>query len=412
MKDRWGKMGKYWKLIVALAVMLLGISSYYGHAAYVTGALPEFIVKTVEGDEKYMDGITASSVFMTDQSYEYLQITKEGSVYRDQESILKQLKGVPFSYERDLRDRYSSLLRGSFWGTSVYEDERYVVVAGDTYDYYNDETKIEVRQLDKATRKTKKMTHLLKGQNNRVMIDDVQMAGDDVVLITRNLIRYADSLSTIEAYTFNIAEQKLVDHTVLLEAPAHEYELWSLGESVHWHPKEYYAMRKTPASHFDHTVQPNEVVTEEAEGKLEEEASELYVYEIATGNVDLITLPEELSGKSANLYDGSNLYFVNHLPYEIEITVFSIAAGEIINTLTLPYDGPAEYDANPPNLTVYDGYIYVMEATGNEKNPATITVVDIEADDVVCKAHIVPKKDAGGNETYEVDMYNLVFRYK
>lgn len=428
-------MRKYWKSVVAVLVIISGIGTYYMQSVISAWSLPDFEIKTIEGDEKLIENLVLFGIYDKSSEIEYnpekyyeydprqyLSITKDGSIYRDSISYLDNLKGTPNTRIRVLRDQYGDFFRGmSFWNDSIYEDEKYLVAAELNYTRnYGRYESLKVKFLNKETKETYTITEKLR-LNEHIMIEDVQMNDEEILVFTKSWLFDAENdvhRDFISVYRFNINDKKLIsiDELFVNESDLNDLDInldyTFLVDSKSWSPNDYVVVRK-----FGINKNVEDVIFEDEdenvnnhnkdERVIEEEVNELYAYNVATHEVKQIILPDTVDHTFVSFIDGKNLYFASEEPNSIKISIYNIHEEKIINEINIDYVKFPLKDGSSlvPSIRIDNGYIYVKEVFVSNNADSTLRVFDAATGDIVYKGEIV----SNSKEDFVIEIYNMDF---
>lgn len=419
---------KYWKTVAALLVILLSLGTYYGSAFIEGRSFPKFQIRTIQGEEALVKPLVISGNYYADEKISaYFQLTENNFTYRHQQSWLSQLKEVPYSYERRLKEDYSSLVRNfGISGLNVVENEDYIANANfDIIDEWVDgkwqwNGTLYVTAIDKETGKTVKMKHEVdENDYGAPRVRDVKLNGDELIVFSFSWKQEAgEYVEVIDAYVFDLKQKELKEQKPILTADSELASLHMLYDTPHWNAGEYVVIRKIidkdPADEIDRNDETSEAPLEtehEAEAQVEDRLanetvmrqSVLYAYEMKTGNLTELNLPETLLSREVSWFDGERLYFADLIENDT-ITVFN-AATEALSQLTI-----TGFD-EPPIISVYDGYLYAVGGSVKPNNPAPLRVYDIESGELVYEGEILPKDAKKAGDVFTAELYSLYFQY-
>jgi hypothetical protein len=410
-------MKKYWKMLSMMLVIFLGIGTFYIHYALAVHSYPNFKIETVEGDPEMVENLAITAYYGVLPYASLLQITNQGSFYRAQESFFDSMKSMPYSYDRKIRDEYKHVLRGIHHGwNTYYEDDQYLVIVSlNTSGYYTQPIReMEIRYLNKESKKTvKTISHRL-NRTDFATIHDVQVIGNNIIVFTIGWdYDYEQEKTTVfaDTYTFNMAEAKFVEHVTILSDQREHIELNPLYESVHWRPMPYIVYRLKEENRGVERVQANvdpEAPVNETEKDVQEAKepiNDLYAYHVETGTIKRIELPTELKSLEVNLFDGTHLYFVSSSNDHTEVKVFNISEERVIHELTID-NGPHE-DIN--HMFVDNGLLYVFEQENPPSTNASLRIFNMETGEVVYRGEIV-REDGKSEEDDVLNVYEINFR--
>lgn len=398
-------MSKYWKLIIVTIIIISTISTYYISSYIEARSYPEFHIQTLEGNEQVIESLVIGMLYRDGEKEGYSQLTKEGHVYRDQQSFFDQYKGVPFSYERKLRDHYSKVLRSvNYYGSNIFENDQYIILAN-----INDEGRVNgdqtlvVKWLAKDSGKLQSINYPL---DNKIhpRIQDIQMNGNEIIVFTFRWEENAQGvIETIHTYHFDTDSGAFNREATILSGDADSAVITKLEETSQWQPNEYIVYRKKESG---------------------DESNVLMAYEVSSGEIKAIDLPDELRTKGVSWFDGSNLYYAEHAEVT-RVTVYSIKEERILSHLMI--ENNPTVGQNPVNLeqgtqnnlvilnetsiiSVNKGFLYSIDARTTGDQAPQLVVWDVKTGQPVYRGEIKREESTKTSDSNEVEIYNLFFR--
>lgn len=410
-------MKKYGKLLSMFIVIVLSIGSFYIHKMWVIASYPEFKLTTVEGDPQLADNVSLGAFYYSAHDNSVLRITDQGSAYRDQQSFFGQMKGIPYSYDRKLRDEFGHAMRGMNYGaTLVYEDDQHLVLVSlQTIGYNNPIRDIEIRYLNKDSAKTvKTITHRLNNANH-LSVHDVQLNGEQIIVFAYGWKKENNEEHVTlfaETYTFDMEKSTFVEHETILTDSRENVNLNYLYESVHWRSKPYIVYRLkedgNEASGPEMTnimlAQPDEPDASEEEATGDEPINELYAYHVESGTLERIHLPPTLQAVNVDLYDGSNLFFVDHLEGGTRVTIYSIGEKKTVSELMIPLKPGA---SDERYMIVDRELLYVLDMKDGDAGLATLSIFQAGTGEKIYRGEIVPTDRVSDENSFYLDVYGI-----
>lgn len=427
-------LNKYWKSIVACIVIVACVGTYYVSAFIENQSYPSFDIQTVEGDETLIEPIVLSGYYTEDVESFYFQLTDDDFLYRHQLSIIDDMRGVPFSYEKRLKDRYRGLIRGSGYAHwDVVENEDYIArthvdIEHDwKNDYWEWEATLHVNVIHKESGKLTKMKYdfdSMKEEDQRPpYIDDIQLNDEEVIVFILGSKREAEvAYAEVDTYTFDLDTRKFKEKKTILSEDQEEKSIYKLYQSPYWLNNEYVIYRvveETPWAEEEPDVREEEpehhtgyneeeqITSDEADSEQAEQkmgSNQLYAYDVNSQQLEEIYLPEELQYREVDLYDGSNLYFTETTTFRDDtLTVFDVASESIVSEVQ--FDG-----LKPGNqrVFVYDGLIYVTGLEEGDSLTSMLHVYEATTGDRLYTGKVVSEQLKAMDDMY---LDGLQFRY-
>lgn len=121
-------MKKYWKVIVVIAIAVVGIGTFYVNSAISVSKYPEFVIKKQSGDETEIKSLVVEGTYSGSVLNEGLKITADGSRYESDSSFIDLFKGYNPPLIEQLQEEYRNFMRGKSGDISAfYEDKQFLV---------------------------------------------------------------------------------------------------------------------------------------------------------------------------------------------------------------------------------------------------------------------------------------------
>lgn len=379
-------MKKYWKSVVVLSFIIIGLSSYLIHSALLASELPRFELEHKSGDESLVDSMSVAGVYIDDKYHNAFDFDGEDTNYRSDSTFFEDMIGGYDPVKERLIDEYRDFMRGApYLYQNYYDgDDALVIVEEDWNHRYNQmETDLKVSYLNKETEEEQKFTIDLEDGNYANVIEVQYVDGEIFV--------FSDHANSNERvlmeYVYDVESKQLISEKEILKSEgSNENEvdysqINKLYESVPYQPMENLIFRA------------EEVEMEEFEEGLREVGREekLFQYELKTGEITELDLPVEDYGY-ADRYDGQYIYFeqpndentISIRPYDLEKEEFQeeieIVQHKIENENELDQSQHVE-QLRPTIYEVRDQLLYTLENN-------SLKVIDVESGETVYEGEI------------------------
>ncbi|WP_430788911.1 hypothetical protein VBD025_02290 [Virgibacillus flavescens] len=405
-------MKKYWKVSLVAIVILLGFGTFYIKSAMSAPEYPAFVFKNQVGDEEevnplVLDGYYQEGGAMAGFSTQ-VQVTSNGTDYRDNISLLDQITGYYPEKIKELQDEYRGFMRGKGpMINSYFESDQFVAYADATNKVGNSKSDftINVSLLNKSDNQTKSFPIKVPDSSGIDYIDiqDVQVIDNKLYLVTDNMVANKDEIATENIiYTIDVASEKLIENQMIfsnLEVPQRENE-------------DYTNVNVIQAS--DDTNQ-HVVFLKSLQKDLPEEqrtvetVQEINVYDLVTGEMERLNIPEKLKESQVSLFDGTMLYFTSYVKQELIIMQYNIKDKEIENEFEVKLANEAE-DMIYPLLSLKDEKLYVASQQINLSTPGRIAIFDVTTGEALYTSEIVRADENEKAEQFELNLHEILIK--
>ncbi|MGB2993820.1 MAG: hypothetical protein WBB47_14400, partial [Paenisporosarcina sp.] len=130
-------MKKYWKFTSIIAVIVLSIGTFYVNSAMSATQYPEFVINKKSGNAEEIKSLVLEGGYHEGSSMNYtnnhLEITSDGSEYRNGSSLLDLVIGRPAPMIQELQDEYRNFMRGKENLDSFFENNKLLAYADVKY---------------------------------------------------------------------------------------------------------------------------------------------------------------------------------------------------------------------------------------------------------------------------------------
>lgn len=304
-------MKKYWKFTAIIAVIVLSLGTFFvTSATSATEYPPEFVIKTTSGgDESEVKPLVLDGSYADTSSMNYvntnLKITANGSNY-NKHSFLDQIIGQPPTFIKDLQEEYRSFMRGkSAWTDLFVENEEVLAYADVNYKRGGSST-FTVSVLNKKDETSENFTMKVPESEklSHIYVEDVQLVGNELNLVTQNY-RYDDfSNGEKHMYTIDLSSQTITNHEAIVEVPKGQNDTYFDVQLIKTSPtnaNEYLILMKKEIQ----LIEDSESIREEVINK------EFISYNMATKEKEIINV-QDLQLDSSGLSSMMVLPFISH----------------------------------------------------------------------------------------------------
>ncbi|MCT2536534.1 hypothetical protein NC661_03255 [Aquibacillus koreensis] len=400
-------MKKYWKSTAIIAVIVLSLGTFFVNAATSAEQYPEFVIQKQSGDASEIKPLVLDGSYADTSSASYvstnLKISTNGSKYNSR-SLIDQIIGQPPTLIKDLQEQYRSFMRGkNAWADVFFEDESFLAYAD--VDYKRGSLKasdftFSISVLNKKDGNTNTFTVEVpdSGVLSHIFVEDVQVVGDELHLITQNMMpNYEEYHDEKHVYTIDLADQHITHHESIIQFPKEEGEkdLYINAELIETDP--------TKANERLVFLTTKEIESDHPESSdFEVMNKEIITYNLATKESEVIDVPDlDLMENQLSFYDGSNIYFTRAEGQEFIVTPFDLENEKNGQLLRIPMSNDENGNVLTPMITVNDDKLYAVDSYMNASTNAAITVSDLKSGDPLFEGEIVLK------DSLELDSFDL-----
>ncbi|WP_085993520.1 hypothetical protein [Oceanobacillus senegalensis] len=405
---------RYWKVIFISIMIVVGIGAHYVQSALAKSEFPEFVIETVNGDEKALEGITITGQYgavnpnqpltkvkagTLEELYEHLEITKEGTVYQEEKSYLDQMSGMNrnATIER-LQEEYRNFMRGKGGSTSTFFENDKVLAYAGPFGFDPDHNgKLEIELLDKET--NDKMTFQVKISEtevyNLINILDVQMVQDELVVMARSYGHgNPGEKEEVHVYRIDVETQELISDEVILSTEGGTNTEWThIGEvsgSYGIGTVNYFVFNVAQMKgHRFHSATSEE--------------SKYVAYQYNTNEIVEITdLPDEVDGENVRNYvKGDSIYFIDTSDNNLKVNAYSIPNKEF-STFDIQTTKNKMYQNNVIEMT--NDKLYLVNS---DQKQAMVYVVDLSTENLLYEGNITFQHEKEQTDDYYLDIFDI-----
>ncbi|MGP4072937.1 hypothetical protein ACTWQB_10335 [Piscibacillus sp. B03] len=376
-------MKKYWKSVVVLAFIVIGLSTYLIQSSLASSDLPRIQIEHVSGDESLVEGIGLSGSYIVDNRYNTFNFDGEDTNYGSERSFTEEIIGRRSTLEDELINEYRNFMRGQpYLYDNFYNSDDALVIVDSEWDYFNGQSRAELRVsfLNKDTEEE---------QHKVINLENTHYANVlEVQYIDGRIYLYVEFVQQndrrkVREFVYDVESKVMVSDQEVFESDEpgeNRYvEVRKLRESIMHEPADSMVLRAT------------EVLLEEGEDGLRETEREekLYKYDIQNGEMTQLDLPAEEYG-SAQRFDGQLIYFMQPSEESLNIIPYDIESEEFMDGIKMPQSEPEiesglEHQTSP-FFDVKDQRVYMLD--GN-----AIHVIDATTGETVYEGKIVVDED-------------------
>ncbi|MRH42500.1 hypothetical protein GH741_07355 [Aquibacillus halophilus] len=406
-------MKKYWKIISIVVIIVLSLGTFYVNAALSAEQYPGFVIETKSGDANEIKPLVLEGSYTDTSSMNYvsanLKITAEGSTYKSY-SFLDQLIGQPPEMISELQDEYRNFMRGKMGSiNSFFEDDQHLAYADVDYkmgSLSSSDFKLDISLLNKGDGNINEFTVKVpdSAELEYMYVDDVQMIGNELTLITQNMIRSNDvGYDEKHIYTVNLADQTIINHESLYQ--------FSQGQgNVHTNVQ---LIGTSPTKAYEHIIllkTEEEIIEEMESSRVEYMNQEIISYNLATKEKENIDVPElNLKENQLSFFDGSTLYFTKLEGQELVVTPYNLEDDQVGNALSLQFPGEKD-NVQVPVITVNNGKLFAVAPQMNNESDASVSVADVNTGETLFEGKIVLKDSSQEMGRYEIYLHEIFLK--
>lgn len=403
-------MKKYWKFTSIIAVIVLSIGTFYVNSAMSATQYPEFVINKLSGDAEEIKSLVLEGGYHEGESMNYvntnLQITPDGSEYRNGSTIIDLVIGHPVPMIQELQEEYRNFMRGK--GQSVdsfFENNKLLAYAEVKYkmnSVTSRDFKFAISILDKNDGNT--TSFIIKVPDSSVIdyinVEDVQVVDNELKMITHNTTSEKEKYyNEKHIYTLNISTGTLISNETILSIPeqqgnAHIYA--DLIQTSHKQTNENLIFIKTQVK----------MIQEEESDRTEESSKELISYNLKTKEIETIEFPENLKEAEISFFDGSTIYFSKLSGQNLVVTSYSIENFQADNEFTIQLSNETS-NTGPTMIIVKDGKLYVTTQLTNIKTKTSVAVFDVKTGEALYEGKVEIKDPPKNMEEFELNIYGM-----
>lgn len=233
-----------------------------------------------------------------------------------------------------------------------------------------------------------------------IFVEDVQVFGKELQVITQNTMRKNDKFSTEKhVYTLDISAGKITKNEKVLSIPEEEDNSYVDAQLMNTNP-----------------LQANENVVflithsnfEEGSDGLRESSSskKILFYNLKSQKKDTIDMPASLSDNQAIFFEGSTIYFSKFSEKNLIVTPLSVENHEVGDEFTIHLSNEVSEEV-PPLVIVKESKLYAVSQIMNSKTNASVAVVNVETGESLYEGEVVMKYSPKNIQEFELYMHEM-----
>lgn len=403
-------MKKYWKFAAIIVVIVLSIGTFYVNSATPAEQYPEFVVQTLSGDADEIKSLVLEGSYSDTSTMNYvstnLKISTDGSTYNSR-SFLDQVIGQPPTVIKQLQEEYRTFMRGKDpFVDSFFENNQVLAYAGvnnNMGSLRSRDFKFDISVLSKADGNIESFTVEVPdgGELDYAVVEDVQMVGDELNVITQNTMRNNDDFyDEKHIYTIDLAIQKITNHEAIIQVPE--------GQDDNRIDVQLIGTSPTKANEHLIIVKTEKKVIEDTESIREEVINqEIISYNLETKEKEKINVPElRLDENQLSFFDGSTIYFMTLEGQELVVTPYSLVDDQVGQAFSIHLFG--EEDIVHGQMTIVkDGKLYVASSQMNSNINADVIVADVKTGEILLKGQLALEDSSKEHGNFELYMHEM-----
>ncbi|MGE8079099.1 hypothetical protein [Peribacillus loiseleuriae] len=396
-------------LLVCMSIIIIGV--YYGKMTVNANNFPEYVIKTLEGNETEMKDVTLSGYVEKDGISNGVKITTNKTLYLSQQSYLQRMTGYNDPKIEKLKKEHRSFMRGKNNIYSFYQDADFIAYAATEYKSssldHSYKYVFNIGLLDLASNKDISFELGVPGEIfNSIGVLDVQLIQSQLKVVTENYMYGSDSntdKAEIHLYTFDLANQKLLNDEVII-TPQQIKMGYEVINSMEQNPSQ-------PQKSIIFIKRPKVVNNREGTASNTEKAA-IFEYVYDKNHLETIELPEVLTDRmvtSQNYVNGDKLYVINHDAQGMHLTTFTITNQSITNDQTFPIKNVG---TGAFQIVIKNDRVYVLATNDFEENnslnlPPQLFIGELKTGKTMYKGEVIPKKADQKFNTKSLVLYSL-----
>ena len=401
-------MKKYWKFTSIIAVIVLSIGTFYVNSAMSAIQYPEFVINKKSGNAEEIKSLVLEGAYHEGGSMNYvstnLQITPDGSEYRNGSSLLDLVIGRPAPMIQELQEEYRNFMRGKGQNLdSFFENNKLLAYA-------------EVKQVDPLTSNDFKfvISILDKDDGNTtsynikvpdssvveyILVEDVQVVDNELKMITQNMTNENEKhYNEKHIYTLDISTGTISNNETIFSIP-NQYDTHIDAHLIKTNPKQ-------ANENLIFLITQSKMIQHEESDMNGETSRELISYNIKTTEQKTIELPKSLKEHQISFFDGSTIYFSKLSEQNLVVTPFRIKNDQAGNEFTLKLSNETS-NTEPPNIIVKDSKLYLSTQLTNLTTKASVAVFDVKTGQTLYEGEVERKDPPKNMEEFELYIYEV-----
>ncbi|MGB5945499.1 hypothetical protein [Paenisporosarcina sp.] len=402
-------MKKYWKFTSIIAVIVLSIGTFYVNSAMSATQYPEFVINKKSGNAEEIKSLVLEGGYHEGSSMNYtnnhLEITSDGSEYRNGSSLLDLVIGRPAPMIQELQDEYRNFMRGkenldSFFENNkllAYADVKYKIGSSTSRDF-----KFAISILNKDDGNTTSYDIKVPDSSvvDYIVVNDVQVVEKELKIITHNYTSENEkNFNEKHIYTLDISTGAISNNETILSIPDQQGNTHIYADLIKTNHKQ--------ANEDLIFIKTQEKMIQDEESDMNAETSrELISYNLETNDQKTIEFPENLKEHQISFFDGTTIYFSNLSEQNLIITPINIENGQAGKEFTTQLSNETS-NTEPPIIVVKDGKLYVTTQLTNLTTKASVAVFDVKTSETLYEGEVERKNSPKNMEEFELYIYEM-----
>lgn len=370
-------MKRYWKLILVVFVIFIGIGIHYYQSATAASENPQFMLKKISGSDHVEENISVFGDFTTPDGYhDNFYIDDTQTIYNKEISYFEDINGMFYMPEiKRLQNDYRKFMRGKESNlASFYEDESHVaymtVIENDNEkNSGQSELSFKGEVLDKKNNEVitinESMPLLSQNAYNYAEVEDVQMANGKLIAVVREMKNMHEDNETIEEYhiyTFDFRNGTLLENENLMTSKFEQVE----NEPV---------VRLNILSDIEDINPQKYILIQSADVTIEDADRELIVYNFDSSEQKKLSLGKEQMNYDYVFINGPKVHFIYNTTEALEILQYDLEEGKFSTPQTIKVNGVE--NESYPIIKIEKNLLYVVSPTKDKDNEAFIVAYDL-----------------------------------
>ena len=403
-------MKRYWKIILLCFVAIIAIGTFYISSGFADQKNIAIEFEKISGNEDELNNLTILGDYSVGNIYHSLRIENGETVDTTNQSFFEQLDRTNvFPVFKELVENYSGFFRRKELDPSYFfENEKLLAYAGFKGENYYVNTMSEITfdidVLNKETKKTTSIEEDVPGSNHYRWMDirDVQVIDDEIKVFIQGYRKDdRNDASDLLVYTFNINEQKLVSHAMILSTPKVENgwaDIRIVNDYGSIHQEKYQIIKME-------TYDDRNAKMRDGESTLV--ANDVLIYNIENNQSEKLIVPDEMLGLDHSptfTRLGSTIYMYNLTVNGLELNHYNIETKKWGEKRTFNFPNQT-YEENAPYFEVLNGKVYIISAFDKGHK---IFIGDIKTGETLYEGNLTVKNKKDQQKDYRLYFHDMI----
>ncbi|MCM3757277.1 hypothetical protein M3197_07210 [Sporosarcina aquimarina] len=401
-------MIKYWKFTAIIIVIVFSIGTFYVNSSTSAEQSPTFHIKALSGDEKEITPLIMEGYYVDISSMNIgnssLAISAKGTTYQSH-SFLDQIAGNPPTVIKRLQEKNRAFMRGKNYSEDLFFENKqflaYADVASSSVKSRNYKFDISVLTKKDDTINSFKLDVPEGKEMDHLLVEDVQIIGDKLYLITHNIIsKSRKQYEEKHIYTIDLSTKKMIDHEAIIQ-----FSRIQKHTSI-----DVQLVRTSLTKTSEHLIllETENKVNEDMESTSDEVViQEISSYNIQTKEKETINIPGlHLGGNRLSFFDDSIIYFMMLDGQNLLVTPYRLADDTVGQPYNIQLSGE-KGTVSEPITTVKDGKLYIASSQMNEDINADVIVADAYTGEILFKGQVALDGSSKDNGNFDLSLFDL-----